>query len=153
MYYHFEILNQTRNNMLKAIEGLSMEELNKIPAGFNNNIAWNFNHAVMVMEILCYRLSGLDIKISDEYIQKYSKGTCPELTVSQDEMNFFIRLAKTNAAKLEAHYDKGVFDDYKIYKTSYNVTLTSIEEAIVFNNVHEGLHFGYIMALKRALGK
>ena len=150
MYYHFELLKQTRNNMLKAIEGLSIEDLNKIPSGFNNNIAWNFNHSILVMEILCYRLSGLEIQVPDELVIKYSKGSVPE-DISQQEMDFFINLAKTSANKLEEHYDKGVFDDYKVYKTSYNVTLTCIEEALTFNNVHEGLHFGYIMALKRAL--
>lgn len=151
MYYHFEILKQTRDNMLKAIVPLSLGELNKIPKGFNNNIAWNFNHTILVMELLCYRLSGLEIQIPDDLVLKYSKGSVPDNNVSQQEMDFFINLAQTSANKLEEHYDKGVFDDYKIYKTSYNVTLTCIEEAIIFNNVHEALHFGYIMALKRVI--
>lgn len=151
MYYHFEILKQTRNNMLKAIKGLSIEELNKIPEGFNNNIAWNFNHSILVMEVLCYRLSGLKIQIPDDFVLKYGKGSKPEEEVSQKEMDFFIKIAKKSAQSIENHYDRGVFDDFAVYKTSYNVTLTCIEEAIIFNNTHEALHYGYILALKRAL--
>ena len=52
---------------------------------------------------------------------------------------------------MEEDYHKGVFKTYNEYTTSYNVTLNNIEKAIMFNNVHEGLHLGYIMALKKAL--
>lgn len=151
MYYHLEILKQTRKNMLKVVESLSLEELNKTPFGFSNNIAWNFNHSILIMELLCYRLSGIEIQVPDELVLKFCKGSVSEEAVSQKEMDFFITLAKKSACKLEEHYDKGVFNEYQVYKTSYNVTLSCIEEAIAFNNVHESLHLGYIMALKRAL--
>ena len=36
--------------------------------------------------------------------------------------------------------------------TSYNVILKTVEDAIVFNNIHEGLHLGYMMALNRLTG-
>ena len=42
MKYQFEILKQTRANVLQAIESLSHEQMNQIPKGFNNNIVWNF---------------------------------------------------------------------------------------------------------------
>ena len=38
MQKQFEILNATRNNVLKAIEGLTLDQLNTIPTGFKNNI-------------------------------------------------------------------------------------------------------------------
>ena len=55
--------------------------------------------------------------------------------------------------KLESDYSNTIFSNYNSYTTSYNITLSSIEEAIQFNNVHDGLHFGYIMALKKVILK
>lgn len=151
MKYQFEILKQTRANTLNAIENLSIEELNKTPAGFNNNIAWNFNHNIVVMQLLCYKISDLPMSVSTEMVAKYSKGSKPESFISEEEMNFFKELAISSIAKLENDLAKGIFKEYTPYSTSYNVKLNSINEAITFNNVHEGLHYGYILALKRAI--
>ena len=52
-------------------------------------------------------------------------------------------------SKTESDLKSGINWNYNSYTTSYNVTLNSIEEAIKFNNVHEGLHFGYAMAMKK----
>ncbi len=52
---------------------------------------------------------------------------------------------------LKQDYADKEFGPYKVYTTSYNITLNTVEEAITFNNVHEGLHLGYIMAQKRTL--
>ncbi len=35
--------------------------------------------------------------------------------------------------------------------TSAGIRLESVEDAIAFNNFHEGIHLGYVMALKKAL--
>ena len=59
MKYHFETLNITRNNIINAIEGLSLEELNTVPKGFNNNVIWNVGHVVATQQLLCYKFSGL----------------------------------------------------------------------------------------------
>ena len=55
--------------------------------------------------------------------------------------------------KLEKDYteNKSMFDSYSEYPTSYNYTLRSIEDAINFNNIHEGVHYGYALALRKAL--
>lgn len=151
MKYQFELLKQTRLNALNAIEALSLAQLNQIPNGFNNNIAWNFNHNVLVMHLLCYKISGLDFEIPTDLISKYAKGSKPDTDISAEEMVFFKTLALSSIEKLEQDYNNGIFQNYTVYPTSYNVTLNNIEEAISFNNVHEGLHFGYIMALKRAI--
>ena len=153
MNYDFEILGITRNNILNAVKDLSMEELHEIPKGFNNNIAWNFNHTVVVQQLLCYGLSGLPVEIDPEIIKRYSKGTAPTEEILEADFELCKVFLVKNIHKTKDDYEKGIFKTYKEYTTSYNITLKSIEDAIRFNNVHEGLHFGYIMALKRALGK
>ena len=46
MQQQIAILKATRANILKQIEGVSLAQLNEIPAGFNNNLIWNAGHAV-----------------------------------------------------------------------------------------------------------
>ncbi|MGB0885566.1 MAG: DinB family protein [Chitinophagales bacterium] len=151
MNYDFEILGITRNNLLNAVKDLSMKDLHTIPKGFNNHIAWNFNHCVIVQQLLCYKLSGLEIDLDSELIKRYSKGSAPTEEILEADIELCKVLLVKNIHKIKEDYEKGIFKTYKEYSTSYNITLKCVEDAIRFNNVHEGLHFGYIMALKRAL--
>lgn len=151
MTNNFLILKATRQNTLNAIQDLSFEQLTKIPKGFNNNIQWNFCHTILVQHLLCYKLSDIPFDISDELIARYSKGSKATDNMLQSDFTFFKSIALTSVTELEKCYNNKVFKAYKTYPTSYNVTLNSIEDAIAFNNVHEGLHFGYILALKRAI--
>ena len=79
----------TRKLFIKLIENLSIEQLNKVPEGFNNNIIWNFAHVVVTQQIICYKLSGLPLKIDEKYLPLYSKGTKPEGFADENEVAFF----------------------------------------------------------------
>jgi len=147
----FEILKITRNNLLDAIESLSIEELNTIPKGFKNNIVWNVAHIIVTQQLLCYKLSGLEMLLDDSFVDFFKKGTAISHEVEQEEVELIKAELKSLANKLAEDYNSGLFKQYKTYPTSYNVTLNSIEDAIQFNNIHEALHFGYIMAMKKAV--
>mgnify|MGYP001466135076 CR=1 FL=1 len=153
MKNHFEILNITRNNILNSIKGLSLSELNEIPVGFNNNIIWNVGHIVATQQLLCYKMSGLDMALDPAFIAKYMKGSFAVGDASQEELDYIVKQLKELPVKAEADYANGVFKEFNSYTTSYNITLANVELAIQFNNVHEGLHFGYIMAMKKVLLK
>ena len=58
MDQEFEILLITRKNLLNSIKDLSIDELTKIPNGFNNNIIWNAGHNLATQQLLVYKLSG-----------------------------------------------------------------------------------------------
>ena len=45
-----ETIRKTRSFLLDYIKELNIEQLNKIPAGFNNNIAWNLGHLVAAQQ-------------------------------------------------------------------------------------------------------
>lgn len=151
MKKQFELLEITRNNILKAIEGLTLNQVNQIPIGFKNNIVWNAAHIVVTQQLLCYKLSGIEMYIENEFVDKYKKGSDVSFEIEEEEFNNIKKQLAELPFKLVEDYKKLIFKNYNEYPTSYNVTLNSIEDAIQFNNVHEGLHFGYIMALKKAL--
>jgi hypothetical protein len=51
------------------IQGYTLEQLNKVPRGFNNNIIWNIAHVIVTQQILVYKLSGLPMIVTDEMVE------------------------------------------------------------------------------------
>lgn len=152
MKFSFDTLRATRNNILKDIEGLSLEQLNAIPTGFNNNIIWNIAHLVATQQLLVYRLSDTPFVVAQDLIDAYRIGTKPEQATTQDQVAEYKKLLLTTIDQMEQDYENRVFGtEFKNYTTSYNITLTTVENAIEFNNVHEGVHYGAIRALRRAV--
>ncbi|NJC27288.1 DinB family protein [Neolewinella antarctica] len=144
-----DLLTATRTNILKLCGGLTDEQLNQIPVGFNNNLIWNAGHVIATMESLVYGLGRQQPPSGKDFINRYRKGSKPEVPASEAEIQEIFTLLKTSVKKLEA--DLGVLDfsNYKEYPTSYGVTLRSVEDALTFNNMHEAMHVGAIIALKK----
>jgi hypothetical protein len=151
MKHEFEILIKARELVLKELEDLSLEDLHKIPTGFKNNIAWNAAHIAVTQQLIHYGLSGLPMAISDELIATHRKGTSPTKVFTKEEFEEVKSLLKSLPEKLVADYEAGVFKEYKTYPTSTGYVLTSIENAIPFNNIHEGMHYGIIRSIKKKL--
>jgi len=149
MNEHFALQKITRDNVLKLIDGLSLEALNLIPPHFSNNLAWNLGHIIVTQQLLVYRLSGTNCRIDNEYIERYRKGSRPEGPVSQEEIDFLTQQLTITADVARVDYQNNHFGAYKTYPTSYGVTLESVAQAIVFNNMHESMHLGTMIALKK----
>ena len=147
MKTQFDILLKSREMVLKTIDGLSMEQIHKIPDGFKNNIAWNVAHLVVTQQLLHYKLSGLNLLIPDDLIADYKKGTFPTKTFSEEEFEEVLALFSGLPETLIEDYQAAIFENYEEYETSTGFIITSIENAIAFNNFHEGIHYGIIRAL------
>jgi hypothetical protein len=151
MDYEFDITLKNRHILSAFFEKCSLEGLNKIPDGFNNNIIWNLAHVIVTQQLLVYGLSGLPMMTNDKLVAKYRKGTKVEGDVAQNQVDEIKSLLFSTLKRTKEDYKKGAFKQYNAYTTSTNSTMTNVEEAIAFNNFHEGIHLGYILALKRAL--
>lgn len=151
MHRQFNILKKSRQLTLKAIDNLTIDQLNKIPEGFKNNVAWNIAHLVVTQQLLCYKLSGLDCLVSDEFINNFQKGSVPSYTVSEEEFEFIKKQFINLPIRLEDDFENGVFKNYNSYTTSVDITLNDIKDAISFNNYHEGIHLGIILQLKKII--
>lgn len=144
----FALQVATRNNLLTYLENASAEALAQIPEGFHNNMWWNIAHCVAQQQILCYRLSGVKPAVDDLFIETYKKGTYPDGHIpTADEIQELRALLISSAKQLQADYERGVFANFTPYTTSYGYALGCIEDAIHFNNTHEGMHLGVVIAL------
>ena len=140
---------ETRKNFIELIDSLTTEQLNKIPEGYWNNIIWNFGHTIVTQQILCYKLAGKPLNVSDEMVNKYRKGSKPEGNVSEAEITEFKKMGLELINQMENDLKTDSFENYTPYVTSYHVKINTIEDALKFDSLHEGLHLGYAMAMKK----
>ncbi|UZO82044.1 DinB family protein [Aquimarina sp. ERC-38] len=151
MQHPLEITRTSRRFLQNFLENHSLEELNKVPPGFKNNIIWNIAHVVVTQQVLMYKLSGLPLQVSDDMEATYQKGTKTERPATQEEVSLIKELLFTTIDQTENDLNNGVFKNFNEYPTSTGFDLKSIEDALHFNNFHEGLHIGYILALRKSL--
>ena len=148
----FEHNRITRQRMLDVIGERPFQELIKIPETHNNNLLWNFGHALVTQHLLSFGLCKMELQIPMEIVDRFRKGSsAKEQVFLESDLDYF----KQNATKFidltEEYLTNGKFENFTEYPTSYGVVLDSIESAIQFNNLHEGLHFGYMMALRKLI--
>ena len=146
-----ETIKRTRTHLLELVKELNIEQLNKVPAGFNNNIIWNLGHLVAAQQGICYVRTGLKPHVAEDFIDRYKKGSKPERFLDEEELKQIKELSFLSLDALKQDYESGLWTSYDSWTTSYGVELNSIEDAIQFLNFHEGLHSGYILALKRVI--
>jgi hypothetical protein len=147
------ISRQTRRNFIELIDSLSVEQLNEIPVGLNNNIVWNFGHIVVTQQILCYVLAGVSPKMDQLLIDKYRKGAKPEDFIDQAEIDTLKSLANSLLTDLEIDLGTDLFRNYKTYPTSYGFELTNIDDAIEYFAIHESMHYGVALTIKKLVTK
>ena len=150
-----DIMRGARLFLINLADGISIEKLNEIPEGFNNNLAWNFGHVIATQQILCYRNSGVKPAIEDEFIDKYKTGTRPEGLVDEETFGILKKNLIQTIDKFEDDSATNMFENYKAFdlKSYPGVRIKNISDAAKFASFHDGLHVGYSMALKRSLKK
>lgn len=145
----FNIIYAGRRKFVELVDRVSIEQLNEIPQGFNNNIAWNFGHIVISQQMLCYVRAGIKPHIDEYFIQKYQKGTKPGSFIAASEIAVLKALTFSLIDELKEDLKKDKFTGYTTFATQFGVELTGIHDAIAYFATHDTLHLGYAMAIAR----
>lgn len=145
-------LKQLRQFLLSKIADLNPKQLNKIPERFNNNIIWNLAHLIFAQQSICYLRAGQKTKVEDKYISPFKTNTKPVGFIDEQEVQIIKQLFISTIDELLFDFDKKIFANYSppegINKI-YGIGIKDIDDALEFLLYHDGLHSGYIMALKR----
>ncbi len=149
MQIEFNITRFSREVLGRFFENNTLEQLNKIPDGFKNNLIWNIGHMVVSQQILVYKGCGLTPLISESLVAKYMRGSKPEGNVTQAEADEIKSLMFSLVDKTEEDYNNGVFTTYNARMSEMGFSLQTVEDAIAFNNHHEGIHLGIMLQLKK----
>ncbi|MHA4896052.1 DinB family protein [Pedobacter sp. PWIIR3] len=144
-----ESLKKIRTFTLNTIDGLSPEQFNKIPECYNNNIIWNVAHMVAAEQGVCYLRAGLPTVIPEHFYAAFKPGSKPEGHLDEIQILEIKNLLLSSLVRLEADLLDNKFESYTSWATRYGVEMNNINDALNFLPFHEGMHLGYIMALKR----
>lgn len=149
METEFKTTRVSREVYSRFFEDYSLEQLNKVPQGFSNNLIWNIGHIVVSQQMLVYSATGNTPMVSQELINKYMRGTKPEGDVTQVEVDLIKSLLFEPVIKTEEDYRSGLFTTYTPRKTQLGFDLQTVEDAITFNNYHEAIHLGIMMGIRK----
>ncbi|MGN7783012.1 DinB family protein [Niabella sp. 22666] len=150
--YIIHCIEAARKGFIELIEGLTMEQLNKIPQRCNNNIAWNFGHISVSALALAFKTSGVKPAIEIPYFKKYGKGTRPETNIDAEELQALKDYATTAISMIKESMTSNEFDNATIipYTTAtYGIPMTDIDEIIATIAMHDSLHYGIAKSLSR----
>jgi len=145
----FEINLSSRNVLLKFLENYTLEQLNKVPEGFSNNLIWNIAHIVVVQQMLVYKLSGLPMMVSEEMVERYKRGTKPEKDATQAEVDEIKSLLFTTIEQTQKDFADGVFKNYTEFTSMSGFHIKNAKAAMEFNNYHEATHTGMMMQIRK----
>lgn len=149
MSTQIKIIEKPRLQLLTIIDGLTLDQLNQIPNGFNNNIIWNMGHIVAAMQSICYKRAGLPLHIDESFFLTFKPESRPERYYTAEDLDHIKTLLLTTLPQLEADLQTNVFTHYMPFITRYGFEITNVNDAVSFLPFHEGLHIGTVIALKK----
>ncbi|MDN3641349.1 DinB family protein [Lutimonas halocynthiae] len=139
----------TRVSLLNILESKSYEKLVHIPEKFKNSIFWNIAHLLVTQQLLCYKLSGLEIKIDQDLVSKYGKGATAITEVEPSDIQYVKDNLVAAMTQTKEDFDNGLFVNFTPYMTSTGIELKSVEDAIAFSTFHDGIHLGIVLSLMK----
>ncbi|GAA5024025.1 hypothetical protein GCM10011506_07290 [Marivirga lumbricoides] len=145
----FKAWKTSRNLYLEYFEKYTLEQLNKIPVGFNNNLIWNIGHIIVAQQALVYKGSNLEGYIPEKLFGLYKPGTKPTGQTTQTEVDELKELLISLIDQTIQDFRNDTFETFNERMTGTGFHLSSLADAFEFNNYHEGLHLGYMMSIRK----
>lgn len=145
----FNTWETNRKLYAEYFEKYSLEQLNKIPPGFNNNLIWNIGHVIVAQQSLIYRLSDLEMYITDSLLNLFKSGSRPAQDVSQEGVDELKLLLLSLIERTKTDFNNGMFVRFNERMTGTGFLLTTLNDAFEFNNYHEGMHLGVMMSIRK----
>ncbi len=149
--YALHLFERTRHTIAAEIQDLTDAQLLRVPDGFANNIAWNIGHVIALQQSMIYERSGLPAAVElAEMKQMYWGKTSPADWTETPDPQALLTMFMRHPAQLRADVDAGKFTNvaYAARTSGSGVQMQTVVEAMHYNNTHEALHRGAILALK-----
>lgn len=151
------ILDQTigtRQLIVKFLKSVPTEQADIVPPTWKNNARWHAGHLLITPALLTNALLKKPLGVPEDYRRWFAKGTNPsawgddELPAYHDLVDEIVPLS----GRLIEGVRNGAEEPFlEPYTTSVGIVLKSPAEAVNFSMMHDGIHLGMLLALKRAL--
>lgn len=141
-----------RGYLASHIAGLTEEQLLEVPEGNENNILWHMGHLLVSHCGMTYGRCGLDYPCPREFTALFKGGSKPADWSETPDIAKIKGLFKENMNGIVEHYKNGDFENYDPQEMAPGMSLANIEEALGFVIIHESVHHGNIITIRRLIG-
>lgn len=123
--YTIDLINSIRKQFTDLVSNSTLEQLNTIPKGFNNNIAWNFGHIIVSGYGLVFVSTGVNPSVNIPLLSRFRKDSKPEVSVTLEEINTIKELADNFPSAFEEAIRADQFQNITSYTTqTFGVPIT-----------------------------
>ncbi|MFP4191808.1 MAG: DinB family protein [Candidatus Hydrogenedentota bacterium] len=138
-----------RDFTMNNLRDVSVDALLQIPEGFKNNILWNAGHIGVVQCELLHGLSKRALPVPEGWVEFFDNGTSPQDWSEPPAARDVMEVLEGLTSQIEQDYKNGLFDSFQPTELAPGIAFNTFEDAAQFHCVHEGLHLGVIMSLKK----
>ncbi len=139
--YSIDLINSIIKQFTDLVSDCTPAQLNTIPKGFNNNIAWNYGHAVVSSYGLAFVSSGVNPSVNISLVSKFRRGSKPESPVTEEEINVIKKLADDFPSALEEAINADQFQNITSYTTqTFGVPMNTLDSILTTIAAHNTLH-------------
>jgi hypothetical protein len=133
----------------QILEGLTVQQLMTVPKGAANSILWNMGHVCTDQVNMLYAPSGLPSPLPDDFHTWFDPGTSPADWTKEPPLPEVLAASRELNTKVVKDFEGRRFRDFTPYSITEGYSIDSIEEAIAYHTIHEGMHIGVILTLRR----
>ena len=141
-----------RGYMAGHLKGLTDEQLTTVPEGLENNILWNLGHLFHSHCGMVYGNCGLDSPAPESYGPLFKGGTKPADWTEAPNIEDVVGNFNGIMDKIIGDYTAGKFEGFKPTELAPRMSLDNVEDALGFVLIHESVHHGNIITMRRLLG-
>ena len=152
------LIDQTlgvRQMIAKVLKSIPTEQSDVIPPTWKNNARWHAGHLLVTPALLSHGLLREPLGVPEEYKAWFAKDSSPANWTSPEALPSYAdlvdELVPLSGRLFESIRDRADHPYLEPYTTSVGVVLKSPADAMNFSLMHDGIHLGMLLALRRAL--
>lgn len=153
MHPLIETTTSIRSSFKHFLSNLSLEELNHIPDGFNNDILWNIGHVISVQQMLVIGLGNERWTVDKSIVKEFRKGSKPERSYTDSDRKTLLTQLDSSLVETQSLYEHKKLTSYQTFLTPTGFQIHDFESALAFNLFHEGMHLGTVLAIIKLIKK
>lgn len=152
------LLDQTlsvRQMIVKVLKSIPVEQADTIPPTWHNNARWHAGHLLVTPCLLTHGLLKEDLTVPAVYRQWFAKESSPAAWTEADAIPTYADLVDEiiplGGRLIESFKDRLNEPFLEPYTTSVGIVLKNPADAFTMSLMHDGIHLGMLLALRRAL--
>lgn len=138
-----------RSYLLHVTHDMTFDELCNVPTGAANNVLWNLGHVLTDECNMLYTPAGAPSPLPASFHSAFDPGSSPSQWSTPPEPDEIRKRLSERCEHLQRDHQEGRFEQYKPVTMDDGITLNNFQDALAHCLMHEAMHIGVCITLKR----